>query len=129
LYQENKTTNKTQSIMENINTNEFSKEYSKILLDLYKIRKRQEDFLTNIVKKYQKSSEEGIDIRELGVSVGLDGYEGHLVYAIRTVSEEGYDYLELKIMTVDANEYEWLCIYDFYTDTIDKILSEIMENI
>lgn len=118
--------------MENINainTNEFMQEYSNIVLDLYKIRKRQEDLLTDIVKKYQKS-EEGIDIRELGISVDLDGYEAHSVYAIRTVSDEDMDdYLELKIMRAYPNEYEWLSIYDFYSDTAGEILSEIMENL
>jgi hypothetical protein len=118
--------------MENINainTNEFMKDYSNIVLDLDKIRKRQEDLLTDIVKKYQKS-EEGIDIKDLGVSVDLDGYEKHLVYAIRTVSDDDMDdFLELKIVTVDPNEYEWLSIYDFYAGTAGEILSEIMENL
>ena len=118
--------------MENINainTNEFMQEYSNIVLDLYEIRKRQNNLLTDIVKKYQKSKE-GIDIRELGISVDLDGYEGHSVYAIRTVSDEDMDdCLELKIMSVTPNEYEWLSIYDFYSGTEEKILSEIMENL
>ena len=73
----------------------------------------------------------------MGIEVELDGYKGHLVHAIRTVSEEGSDdYLELKIVSVAYDdpdeydwEYEWLSIYDFYTGTAEKILSEIMENL
>lgn len=95
-----------------------------------RLRTRQENLLTALIKEAQ-TSEEGIDIKELGIKVDLDGYEGHLVYAIRTVSEEGYsDCLELKITTTGyESDIEWLSIYDFYSDTAIKVLSEIMENL
>jgi hypothetical protein len=99
-----------------------------------KLRAKQEDLLTALVKEAQKSAEEGLNIENMGIEVELDGYEGHLVYAVRTVSEEGYsDCLELKIKSVigydDPDEYEWVSIYDFYSGTADKILSKIMENL
>ena len=108
----------------------YSKMYADIVVEMDKLRAKQENLLTALVKEAQISAEEGIDIKELGIRVDIDGYEGYLVYAIRTVSEEGSDdYLELKIMSVSPDEYEWLSIYDFYSGTAEKILSEIMENL
>ena len=108
----------------------YSNMYAGLVNEMDKLRTKQENLLTALVKKAQKSVEEGLNIENMGVEVELDGYEGHLVYAVRTVSEEGSDdYLELKIMSVSPNEYEWLSIYDFYSGTAEKILSEIMENL
>ena len=110
----------------------YTTKYAGLVMEADRLRTRQENLLTAIVKDAQ-TSEEGIDIEEMGIKVELDGYEGYLVYAIRTVSEEGYsDCLELKIKSVgygDPDEYEWLSIYDFYAGTAEKILSEIMENL
>ena len=104
--------------------------YSGLVMEADRLRTRQENLLTALIKEAQ-TSDEGINIKELGIKVDLDGYEGHLVYAIRTVSEEGYsDCLELKVTTTGyKSDIEWLSIYDFYSDTADKILSEIMENL
>lgn len=115
-------------------TKNYSKMYAGLVFEMDKLRAKQEDLLTAIVKEAQKSAGEGLNIENMGVEVELDGYEGHLVYAVRTVSEEGYsDCLELKIKSVigydDPDEYEWLSIYDFYAGTAEKILSEIMENL
>lgn len=108
----------------------YSKMYAGLVNEMDKLRTKQENLLTALVKEAQKSAEEGLNIENMGVEVELDGYEGHLVYAVRTVSEEGSDdYLELKIMSVSPNEYEWITIYDFYSGTAEKILSEIMENL
>lgn len=108
----------------------YSKMYADIVVEMDTLRSKQENLLTALVKEAQTSAEEGIDIKELDIKVELDGYEGHLVYAVRTVIEEGYsDCLELKIMSESPNEYEWLSIYDFYSGTAEKILSEIMENL
>ena len=108
----------------------YTEKYAELVMKMDKLRTEQENTLTALVKEAQTSAEEGIDIKELGIKVDLDGYEGQLVYAIRTVSEEGSDdYLELKIMSVSPDEYEWLSIYDFYAGTAEKILSEIMENL
>ena len=112
----------------------YSKMYADLVFEMDKLRAKQENLLTALVKEAQKSAEEGLNIENMGVKVELDGYEGHLVYAVRTVSEEGYsDCLELKIKSVigydDPDEYEWLSIYDFYAGTAEKILSEIMENL
>ena len=88
------------------------------------------DCCASLTSAVSKSAEEGLNIENMGVEVELDGYEGHLVYAIRTVSEEGYsDCLELKIKSITPNVYDWLSIYDFYSGTAEKILSEIMENL
>ena len=108
----------------------YTKKYAELVMKMDKLRTEQENTLTALIKETQ-TSDEGIDIKELGIKVDLDGYEGHLVYAIRTVSEEGYsDCLELKVTTTgDESDIEWLSIYDFYSDTADKILSEIMENL
>ena len=108
----------------------YSKMYADIVVEMDTLRSKQENLLTALVKEAQTSAEEGIDIKELDIKVELDGYEGHLVYAVRTVIEEGYsDCLELKITSESPNEYEWLSIYDFYSGTAEKILSEIMENL
>ena len=112
----------------------YSKMYAGLVVEMDQLRTKQENLLTALVKEAQKSAEEGLNIENMGVKVELDGYEGHLVYAVRTVSEEGYsDCLELKIKSVvgydDPDEYEWLSIYDFYAGTAEKILSEIMENL
>ena len=108
----------------------YSKMYADLVFEMDTLRSKQENLLTALVKEAQTSAEEGINIENMGIEVELDGYEGHLVYAVRTVSEEGYsDCLELKIMSESPNEYEWLSIYDFYSGTAEKILSEIMENL
>lgn len=108
----------------------YATKYAGLVMEADRLRTRQENLLTAIVKEAQ-TSDEGIDIKELGIKVDLDGYEGHLVYAIRTVSEEGYsDCLELKVTTTGyESDIEWLSIYDFYSDTAIKVLSEIMENL
>lgn len=108
----------------------YTTKYAGLVMEADRLRTRQENLLTAIVKEAQ-TSDEGIDIKELGIKVDLDGYEGHLVYAIRTVSEEGYsDCLELKVTTTGyESDIEWLSIYDFYSDTAIKVLSEIMENL
>lgn len=106
--------------------------YSGLVMEADRLRTKHENLLTALIKEAQ-TSDEGIDIKELGIKVDLDGYEGHLVYAVRVVSEDREDghveWLELKIMSVSPNEYEWLSIYDFYAGTAEKILSEIMENL
>jgi hypothetical protein len=112
----------------------YSKMYEGLVVEMDTLRAKQENLLTALVKEAQKSAEEGLNIENMGVEVELDGYEGHLVYAVRTVSEEGYsDCLELKVKSVigydDPDEYEWLSIYDFYAGTAEKILSKIMENL
>ena len=106
----------------------YTTKYAGLVMEADRLRTRQENLLTALVKDAQ-TSDEGIDIKELGIKVDLDGYEGHLVYAIRTVSEEGYsDCLELKVTTTGyESDIEWLSIYDFYSDTAGKVLSEIME--
>ena len=107
----------------------YSKEYAGLVMKMDKLITEQENLLTAIVKDAQ-TSDEGIDIEEMDIKVDLDGYEGHLVYAIRTVSEEGSDWVELKVNTTGYEfDTEWLPIYDFYSDTAEKILSEIMENL
>ena len=108
----------------------YMEQYANIVNKMDAVRTEQEKLLTALVKEAQRSEEEGLDIKDMGIEVELDGYEGHLVYAIRTVSEEGNDdCLELKIMSVSPNEYEWLSIYDFYSWSAETILSEIMENL
>lgn len=114
-------------------TKNYRKMYADIVVEMEKLRKKQENLLTAIVKDAQTSAEEGLDITDMGIEVELDGYEGHLVYAVRVVSEDREDgnaeWLELKIMSVTPNEYEWLSIYDFYSWDAEEILSEIMENL
>lgn len=124
-------------LIETKTKSDYTKIYAGLVAEMDKLRTKQEDLLTAIVKEAQQSAEEGLDIKDMGIEVELDGYKGHLVHAIRTVSEEGSDdYLELKIVSVAYDdpdeydwEYEWLSIYDFYTGTAEKILSEIMENL
>ena len=82
-------------------TKNYSKMYAGLVIEMDKLRTKQENLLTSLVKEAQKSAEDGLNIENLGVEVELDGYEGHLVYAVRTVSEEGYsDCLELKIKSI-----------------------------
>jgi DNA/RNA-binding domain of Phe-tRNA-synthetase-like protein len=111
-------------------TKNYSKMYADIVVEMEKLRKKQENLLTALVKEAQQSAEDGLNVEELCIHVDINGENlGHFLYAVRTVSEEGSDdYLELKIMSVSPNEYEWISIYDFYTETAEKILSEIMEN-
>ena len=114
-------------------TKNYRKMYADIVVEMEKLRKKLENLLTALVKEAQTSAEEGLDIKDMGIEVELDGYEGHLVYAVRVVSEDREDghveWLELKIMSVSPNEYEWLSIYDFYSWAAEEILSEIMENL
>lgn len=117
-------------------TKYYRKMYEDIVNKMNKLRTKQENLLTALVKEAQTSAEEGIDIKDMGIEANIDGDEGHLVYAIRVVSEnreDGYvEWLELKITSRiygDTNEYEWLSIYDFYSETAEKILSKIMENL
>jgi hypothetical protein len=106
----------------------YTKKYAGLVIKMDKLRTEQENTLTALIKEAQ-TSDEGIDIKEMYIYVDFDGYEPLLVYAIRTVSEEGYsDCLELKVTTTgDESDIEWLSIYDFYSDTAGKVLSEIME--
>lgn len=116
----------------------YMKWYANIVEKMDALRTDQEKLLTALVKEAQKSAEEGLDIKDMGIEVELDGYDGHLVYAIRTVSEEGSDdRLELKLLSVVPDEhekflgvyeYEWLSIYDFHSWAAETILSEIMES-
>ena len=109
----------------------YSKKYADLVGEMDKLRKKQEDLLTALVKEAQQSAEEGLNVEKLYIHVDINGEDvGQFLYAVRTVSEEGSDdYLELKLMSVSPNEYEWISIYDFYADTAGKILSEIMENL
>ena len=118
--------------------NNYRKMYEALNNEMNQLRAKQENLLTALVKEAQTSAEEGIDIEDMGIEVELDElneYEGYLVYAIRTVSEEGSDdRLELKIMSESHNEYEWFSIdgiYDFYSweTATETILSEIMKNL
>jgi hypothetical protein len=108
----------------------YTKKYADLVDEMDKLRAKQENLLTALVKEAQQSAEDGLNVEELCIHVDINGENlGHFLYAVRTVSEEGSDdYLELKIMSVSPNEYEWISIYDFYTETAEKILSEIMEN-
>lgn len=105
--------------------------YRDINIEMDQLKKKQVNLLTALVKEAQPSAKEGLNTEKLFIHVDL--YEdavGHFLYAVRTVSEEGSDdRLELKIMSVSPNEYEWkwISIYDFYTETAWKILSKIME--
>ena len=117
-------------LIETKTKSDYTKIYAGLVNEMDKLRTKQENLLTALVKEAQQSEEDGLDIEDMGIEVELDGYEGHLVYAIRTVSEEGYsDCLELKIKSITPNVYDWLSIYDFYSGTAEKILSEIMENL
>ena len=106
----------------------YMEQYANIVNKMDAVRTEQEKLLTALVKESQPSAEGGIDIMDMGIEVELDGYEEHLLYAVRVVSEEGYsDCLELKIMSESSNEYEWVSIYEFYSWAAETILSEIME--
>ena len=108
----------------------YMEQYANIVNKMAAVRTEQEKLLTALVKESQPSAEGGIDIMDMGIEVELDGYEEHLLYAVRVVSEEGYsDCLELKIMSESSNEYEWVSIYEFYSWAAETILSEIMENL
>ena len=109
----------------------YTKKYADLVGEMDKLRKKQEDLLTALVKEAQQSAEEGLNVEELCIHVDINGEDvGQFLYAVRTVSEEGSDdYLELKLMSVSPNEYEWISIYEFYAGTAEKILSEIMENL
>ena len=106
--------------------------YRDINIEMDQLRKNQVNLLTALVKEAQPSAKEGLNTEKLFIHVDLceDDAVGHFLYAVRTVSEEGSDdRLELKLMSVSPNEYEWISIYDFYAGTAEKILSEIMENL
>ena len=110
---------------------DYTKKYADLVGEMDKLREKQVNLLTALVKEAQPSAKEGLNIEKLFLHVDLceEDAVGHFLYAVRTVSEEGSeDRLELKLMSVSPNEYEWICIYDFYTETAWKILSEIMEN-
>lgn len=112
----------------------FSKKYYELTMKLHLLRTEQENTLTDIIKEAQ-TSEEGIDIKDLNIKVELDGNEPLLVYAIRVGKYDGDslgEYLEIKVNSSrfsNKEELEWMSIYDFYYDTAEKILSEIMENL
>ena len=104
----------------------IKKKYESLIIEMYELRTKQENLLTDLVKNAQTSIKEGLDIKNMGIEVNLDGEQGYLVYAIRAGNEWG---LELKIRNKDTNEYEWLIIYEFDARTAEKILSAIMENV
>lgn len=108
----------------------YTNKYADLVVEMDKLREKQVNLLTALVKEAQQSAEEGLNVEELYIHVDINGEDvGQFLYAVRTVSEEGYsDCLELKIMSVSPNEYEWISIYEFYAGTAEKILSEIMEN-
>lgn len=104
----------------------YSKKYSELLTAKNALITEQENTLTAIVKEAQQS-EEGIDIKSLGIKVELDGNETLLVEAIRVADQT--DIVELKVNTLDSHDFdgEWVSIYDFYSDTSERILFGIME--
>ena len=106
----------------------YSKKYSELLTAKNALIAEQENTLTAIVKEAQQS-EEGIDIKSLGIKVELDGNEPLLVEAIRVVNQTDFDFIELKVDTLDSYKFddEWISIYDFYSDTAERILFGIME--
>lgn len=105
----------------------YTEKYAELVMKMDKLRTEQENTLTALIKEAQ-TSEEGIDIKDMDIYVDFDGYDPVLVYAIRVVSEEEFDWLELKVTTTGyESDIEWLTIYDFYSDTAGKVLSEIME--
>ena len=110
---------------------DYTKKYADLVGEMDKLREKQVNLLTALVKEAQQSAEEGLNVEELCIHVDINGEDvGQFLYAVRTVSEEGYsDCLELKIMSVSPNEYEWISIYEFYAGTAETILSEIMENL
>lgn len=105
----------------------YTEKYAELVMKMDKLRTEQENTLTALIKEAQ-TSDEGIDIKDMDIYVDFDGYDPVLVYAIRVVSEEEFDWLELKVTTTGyESDIEWLTIYDFYSDTAGKVLSEIME--
>ena len=104
----------------------YSKKYSELFKAKSALIADQEITLTAIVKEAQQS-EEGIDIKSLGIKVELDGNEPLLVESIRVANQT--DYIELKVDTMDSYKFddEWISIYDFYSDTAERILFGIME--
>ena len=104
----------------------YSKKYSELFKAKSALIADQEITLTAIVKEAQQS-EEGIDIKSLGIKVELDGNEPLVVEAIRVANQT--DYIELKVDTMDSYKFddEWISIYDFYSDTAERILFGIME--
>ena len=126
-----KITTNNRNIMTHLNSlidskRNYSKKYSELLTAKNALITEQENTLTAIVKETQQS-EEGIDIKSLGVKVELDGNEPLLVEAIRVANQA--DYIELKVDTMNSYKFddEWISIYDFYSDTAEKILFGIME--
>ena len=117
---------KLDSIYNNSTMFGIKKKYESLIIEMYELRTKQENLLTDLVKNAQTSIKEGLDIKNMGIEVNLDGEQGYLVYAIRTGNEWG---LELKIRNKDTNEYEWLLIYEFDARTAEKILSAIMEGV
>lgn len=111
-------------------TKNYSKMYAGLNIEMDQLREKQVNLLTALVKEAQPSAKEGLNTEKLFIHVDICGENvGHFLYAVRTVSEEGSDdRLELKLMSVSPNEYEWISIYEFYAGTAEKILSEIMEN-
>ena len=105
----------------------YTEKYAELVMKMDKLRTEQENTLTALIKEAQ-TSDEGIDIKDMDIYVDFDGYDPILVHAIRVVSEEEFDWLELKVTTTGyESDIEWLTIYDFYSDTAGKVLSEIME--
>ena len=119
-------------LIETKTKSDYTKIYAGLVNEMDKLRTKQENLLTALVKEAQPSAKEGLNIEKLFLHVDLceEDAVGHFLYAIRTVSEKGSDdRLELKLMSVSPNEYEWISIYDFYTETAWKILSKIMEKL
>ena len=99
--------------------------YRGINIEMDQLIKKQVNLLTALVKEAQTSAKEGLNTEKLFLHVDLcdEDAVGHFLYAVRTVSVEGSDdRLELKLMSVSPNEYEWINISDFYTETAEKIL-------
>ena len=110
----------------------YRKMYEGLVNEMDQLREKQVNLLTALVKEAQTSAKEGLNTEKLFLHVDLcdEDAVGHFLYAVRTVSEEGSDdRLELKLMSVSPNEYEWINISDFYTETAEKILSKIMEKL
>lgn len=107
----------------------YTTKYAELVMKMDELRTEQEDTLTALIKEAQ-TSDEGIDIKDMDIYVDFDGYDPVLVYAIRTINVKGSEWVELKVTTTGyESDIEWLGIYDFYSDTAGKVLSEIMENL
>lgn len=104
----------------------YTTKYAELVMEADRLVTKQENLLTAIVKEAQ-TSDEGIDIKEMGIHVQLDGNYPELVVAVRVEENDGDDYLELNIGTY--SEPDWYSIYDFYSGTAGTILCEIMENL